>query len=140
MTRLETLLAAFGWQGGTIHQVAEATGCMGGDLLHAKPASMWHNDAYFTGNMNGWNAATWGTHRFLDPETGKAFPHTYGRLQYWLGVIDGFREARKEAARFAWWHKYSKDGGWKLVSGANYRKLRKRPPESANQHPPQEAA
>lgn len=98
MTRLEALLTAFHWHGGTIHQVAEATGCMGGDLLSAVPDQGWHNTAYHTGKINGWNAGTHGTHRFLDPETGKAFSDTYGRLQHWLGVIDGVREARKEAA------------------------------------------
>ena len=98
MTRLEILLSIFRWQGGTIHQVAEATGCMGGDLLYAEPDRGWHNTAYHTGYINGWNAGTHGTHRFLNPETGRAFPDTFGRLQYWLGVIDGFREARREAA------------------------------------------
>ena len=98
MTRLEALLSAFRWQGGIIHQVAEATGCKAADLLDAEPARGWHNTAYHAGHINGDNAAMHGTHRFLDPATGKAFPHTYGRLQYWLGVADGFREARMEAA------------------------------------------
>jgi hypothetical protein len=98
MTRLQILLSAFRWQGGTIHQIAEATGCKDIDLLYAEMDKGWHCTAYHTGKINGDNAATWGTHRFINPETGKAFPHTYGQLQYWLGVIDGFIEARKEVA------------------------------------------
>lgn len=98
MTRLEALLSALRLQGGTIHQVAEATGCKALDLLYAEMDTRWHCTAYHTGKINGDNAATWGTHRFLDPETGKAFPHTFGRIQYWLGVAEGYREAGKEAA------------------------------------------
>ena len=33
MTRLEAFCKAFGWQGGTIHQVAAETGCKAEDLL-----------------------------------------------------------------------------------------------------------
>ena len=98
MTRAEALMACLGWPGGTTHQLAESTGCMGGDLLHAVADRGYHNDAYFVGRMNGEHAAAHGTHCFLDPATGRAFPHTHGRLQYWLGVADGYREARKEAA------------------------------------------
>jgi hypothetical protein len=98
MTRLEALLSAFRWHGGTIHQVAETTGCTASDLLHAEADKGWHCTAYHFGNINGDNAATHGTHRFLDPQTGKAFPHTFGRLNYWLGVADGYRAAVKEVA------------------------------------------
>lgn len=94
-SRLDAFLIAFKWQGGTIHQVAEATGCTATDLLHAQADKGWHNTAYQMGRINGDNAATHGTHRFLDLETGKAFPHTLGRLDYWLGVAEGVMEVRK---------------------------------------------
>jgi hypothetical protein len=31
-------------------------------------------------------------------------------------------EEGKEAAHYSWWHKYSKDGGWRWIDGKNYKK------------------
>ena len=31
-------------------------------------------------------------------------------------------EEGKKAAAYSWWHKYSKDGGWKYIDGKNYKK------------------
>ena len=82
MTRLDAFCKAFGWQGGTIHQVAEMTGCKADDLLTGKAADETIASAY----ARGWFAG-----RTCSIEFNKLnnFPAHRGVLDFWLGVADG---------------------------------------------------
>lgn len=79
--RMTAYLAAFGWQGGTIHQVVIETGCNAYDLLHGEDKE---RDKDHTG---GWFAA-----RTCSPEFNRAtnFPRHQGDLQFWLGFASGW--------------------------------------------------
>ncbi len=77
MTRLDAFCKAFGWQGGTIAQVADATGCQVDQLLqghHCEVASDF--DA-------GWFDGC----EVIDRRRKRLQPGTQaGNLDYWLGV------------------------------------------------------
>lgn len=68
--RTTSLMHAFGWQGGTIHQVAERTGCSPADILYT-PIDM-ENTLFWEGHYDG-------KHGHLDRSPN-------GIIQYWLGV------------------------------------------------------
>jgi hypothetical protein len=91
MTRLEALCKALGWQGGTIHQVAAATGCKVKDLLTSTPSST----ALASDHSHGWSAS-----RTCDLEWNRRvnFPRRMGNLDFWLGVADGLMVQAKEGA------------------------------------------
>jgi hypothetical protein len=79
--RIRLLCAAFGWQGGTVHQVAEQTGCDSHDLIYADlPPEL---DADFKG---GWFAI-----RTCDREWNERvnWPNNRGNLHFWFGVAAG---------------------------------------------------
>jgi hypothetical protein len=82
VTRLEAFCKAFGWQGGTIHQVAAETGCKAEDLLAGKAAKTgWDSD-----HCGGWFAGRTCTVEFNRHTN---FPPRKGNLDFWLGVADG---------------------------------------------------
>ncbi len=85
MTRTEALCKALGWQGGTIHQVSEETGCTTSDLLYGKPAQT-HLTSDYTG---GWFA---GRTSSLEHNRTKVFPKYKGNLDFWLGIADGLKQ------------------------------------------------
>jgi hypothetical protein len=75
--RARALYYYFGWQGGTIHQLAEATGCSDRELLHGTPAI----------NLDGFSAV-----RTCNTEwrVNRLAPQHRGDVGYWAGVIRGF--------------------------------------------------
>lgn len=77
ITRTEALMAAFGWQGGTIHQIAEVTGCSALELLHTE-AIVYNQDF-----KQGWSA-----YRTCSLEYNQTviYPSVKGNVQFWLGV------------------------------------------------------
>lgn len=86
VTRTQALMLAFGWQGGTIHQVAEVTGCDAHDLIYAK------SEEHSTDHALGWFA-----YQTCSLEWNQA-KHTVqyrGNLQFWLGVAGGVQTAIK---------------------------------------------
>lgn len=83
MNRLEAFCEAFGWQGGTIHQVEEVTGCCVASLtgIENQTANPKYQDGFATAKGGQVKEAV---------ATG-AFK---GNLQFWLGVA-GFFIANK---------------------------------------------
>lgn len=73
------LMHAFGWQGGTIHQLAKETGCSAPDLLHGVETD--HKSA-----GQGFSAV-----RTCDLAFNQRvnFPKHRGDLSFWLGVAYG---------------------------------------------------
>ena len=90
MNRTINLLNAFGFQGGTIHQVAELTGCDAFDLLHTDPF------VYDIDYAKGWFAYRTNSRDF-NKEHIK--PKYLGNVQFWLGVVSGAETTRKSQER-----------------------------------------
>lgn len=84
--RTRHLLTAFGWQGGTIHQLAEETGCSVQDLLYgdydATYARARINDDFYS----GWSAVRTCERAFNLEHN---FPNNKGNLAFWFGVMRG---------------------------------------------------
>ena len=87
MNRTTNLLNAFGFQGGTIHQVAELTGCNAFDLLYAEAI------AYDKDKALGWSAYRTNGRDFNRSNT---TPTRQGNLQFWIGVAEGVETTRKQ--------------------------------------------
>lgn len=86
MNRTINLLNAFGFQGGTIHQLAEITGCEVNDLLYTAEQK-WGIDY-----SEGWFA-----YRTNSKEFNQRFTESErGNLQFWLGVAQGVETTRKQ--------------------------------------------
>ena len=83
---LNNLYAYFGWQGGTIHQIAEATGCNPEELIYTVPDQMdvIHMDSDYSAGQSA--LAT------CDKEfrVNVLAPKRKGSLLYWLGVRNGY--------------------------------------------------
>lgn len=86
VTRTEALMLAFGWQGGTIHQIAEVTGCDAHDLIY-KSAIEYSNE-----HAAGWFAYQTNTLEFNQQNI---TPKRKGDLQFWLGVASGVQTSLK---------------------------------------------
>jgi hypothetical protein len=85
VTRTEALMLAFGWQGGTVHQVAEKTGCDAHDIIYSKAAS--HSTDYAEG---------WFAYASCSFEHNQQFcAGKRGNLQFWLGVASGVQTCLK---------------------------------------------
>ena len=82
MTRTELLMEALGWQGGTIHQLADVTGCDAGDLLYGQPTSTILSSPYSLGA-----SAVRTCSREFNLRVN--FPKSKGDLNFWLGVARG---------------------------------------------------
>ena len=80
ITRTEALMAAFGWKGGTIHQIAEVTGCDSLELLYTEVME------YNQDHKEGWFA-----YRTCSLEHNQTviYPGVQGNVQFWLGVAAG---------------------------------------------------
>lgn len=80
ITRTKALMAAFGWKGGTIHQIAEVTGCDFLELLHTE--AMEYSQDYTKG---------WFAYRTCSLEHNQTvvYPNVKGNVQFWLGVAAG---------------------------------------------------
>lgn len=79
------LLNAFGFQGGTIHQVAELTGCDAFDLLGVEADNM-DADVY-----NGWYS-----YRYNDREYNQQNKMLKGNILFWYGVALGVQTCKDE--------------------------------------------
>lgn len=86
MNRTLNLLNAFGFQGGTIHQVAALTGCDAFDLLHTEeiPFDMDRGRGWFAYRTNKQN---------YNKE--EVTPKEQGNVQFWLGVAEAVEVTRK---------------------------------------------
>ena len=87
MNRTTNLLNAFGFQGGTIHQAAELTGCDAFDLLYAE------NNAYEFHRQDGWFAYRTNERAF---NRSHITPTRQGNVQFWIGVAEGVETTRKQ--------------------------------------------
>lgn len=86
ITRTEALMRAFGWQGGTIHQISEETGCDAHDLIYGK------SEEYALDNKLGWFAYKTCT---LEHNQKQHTRQYRGNLQFWLGVAAGVQTSIK---------------------------------------------
>ena len=87
MNRTTNLLNAFGFQGGTIHQVAEMTGCDAFNLLYAetKPCEFHRQDGWFAYRTNE-----------RDFNRSNIIPKRQGNVQFWIGVAEEVETMRKQ--------------------------------------------
>lgn len=85
VTRLDAFCIAFGRQGGTIHQIAEKTGCKASDLIFAE-SEEWNID-----HSKGWFAYQTCSLEYNQ----KHMEQQKGNLQYWLGVAGGVQTSIK---------------------------------------------
>lgn len=79
LTRTELLMLAFGWQGGTVHQICEVVGLDTTEFLYSKEEEH---------TLDHWKG--WGSYRTCDAQyiKDKDFVgQNKGNLQYWLGVV-----------------------------------------------------
>lgn len=78
-TNTELLCLCLGWQGGTVHQVAEATGLTTSQIIDTDRKLEYINDIPTSG---GWMAI-----RTCSPEyrASKLFPVNQGNLAFWMG-------------------------------------------------------
>ena len=83
---LNNLYAYFGWQGGTIHQIAEATGCDSDELIYTVPDQMEviRMDSDYSAGQSA--LATCSKEFRVSVLT----PKRKGNLMFWLGVRNGY--------------------------------------------------
>ncbi len=90
-SRLEALYYAFGWQGGTIHQLAEATGLNINQLMDLDKNAFYTKDSaiLYTSEYNkGWFAGRTCSIEFnIDTNFNMAIRK--GHEQFWQGVANG---------------------------------------------------
>jgi hypothetical protein len=86
VTRTEALMRAFGWQGGTIHQLVEATGCDAFNLIHSEAEEHSQN------HRVGWFAYRTNSKEFNQRHL---VEQNNGNLQFWLGVAAGVQTCIK---------------------------------------------
>lgn len=85
ITRTEALMLALGWQGGTVHQVANELGLDAHEIIYAD-ASEYNQD-----HKGGWFA-----YRTNSLEFNQRFKASErGNLQFWLGVAGGVQTTIK---------------------------------------------
>lgn len=84
--RAQALMIAFGWQGGTIHQIAESIGVDVHDLIYK--ASEEHTQS----NKAGWYAYCTNSLEFNQENI---LPTQKGNLQFWIGVAGGVQTCIK---------------------------------------------
>lgn len=86
ITRCQALCFAFGWQGGTIHQIATITGCDSYDLIYGEIES-YLNDARSGSSAYSTNSLEFNQNKLLEKSR--------GNLQFWLGVAQAVQTAIK---------------------------------------------
>jgi len=86
VTRTAALIQAFGWQGGTIHQLAQETGVSVEDLLYTPFKADVANNA--NDISAGWFASRTCT---VEHNIAKVFPKYRGNVSFWHGVIRGLQ-------------------------------------------------
>ena len=85
MTRTLALCIVLGWQGGTAHQVAFATGLTVADILDTDTTDMAQMGLASDYSM-GWFAARTNDVKF---NREKLFPKYKGNLAFWMGAAAG---------------------------------------------------
>ena len=75
--RTKYLCNALGWQGGTVHQLADVTGCAVNDLLYGEFTAEYDHE-YCTGHYWDTNSKEYQEENLI--------PRNKGNLFYWLGV------------------------------------------------------
>ncbi len=83
--RMKAYCQAFGWQGGTIHQIAEETGVDTHTLLYGVP----ENTNLTTSYTGGWFAGRTCSIKFNKEVN---FPANRGNKEFWLGLADGIAD------------------------------------------------
>lgn len=78
--RIQALMLAFGWQGGTVWQIAEETGCDAHDLIYKA------SEEYNSSHRAGWFSYCTNS---LEYNQEKIAPAMKGNLQFWIGVASG---------------------------------------------------
>ena len=78
--RTENLLRYFGWQGGTIHQLAKETGCSVQDLLYATCENKGLVSEHTSGHFALRTCSLDYRLKFVEKK--------YGVLDFWLGVAE----------------------------------------------------
>lgn len=86
ITRTEALIIAFGWKGGTIHQIAEETGCDAHELIYT-PTNEWE-----LSYKEGWFSYQTCS---LEYNQENIAPSRKGNLKFWIGVSAGVQTAIK---------------------------------------------
>lgn len=85
MTRTQALMLVLGWQGGTVHQVAEETGLTETDIVHCETHTM-STMGMGSDYNKGWFAAR---NNSLEFNRSVVFPKYKGNLAFWMGAADG---------------------------------------------------
>ena len=86
LTRTEALMLAFGWKGGTIHQIAKETGCNAHELIYGVSIE------YDANNKAGWFAYRTNSLEFNQQNITQK---NKGNLQFWIGVASGVQSSIK---------------------------------------------
>ena len=79
--RIAALCKAWGWQGGTVHQLAEVTGVPVAVLQYGKPSATYMNSDY----SHGWFSARTNSLAF---NLAVQFPKRKGNHDFWIGVAE----------------------------------------------------
>lgn len=82
-SRSANLFHYFGWQGGTIHQIASETGIDVSDLLYGEPEATYLNSKYSHGACANETCSL--------PMRLKLAQETKGNRDYWIGVACAIR-------------------------------------------------
>lgn len=90
MNRTLMLCHALGWQGGTIHQVAEETGCEVNEVLYTE---LPHEEAEYeyTDDDLDYEYGQYVIAHKDDSGKKEAFEDFKGNVYFWLGVAEGQR-------------------------------------------------
>ncbi len=82
--RSSNLFAYFGYQGGTIHQIAQETGVDAQTLLYAEPKDGTYLSSLYSLGSSALETCT------LNWRRNTLAPQHHGQIDYWLGVADAF--------------------------------------------------
>lgn len=80
LTRTELLMLAFGWQGGTVHQICEVVGLDTTDFLYSVVALSGLDYS------RGWFCYRTNSLEFIKEKN--VIEREKGNLEFWLGVVD----------------------------------------------------
>lgn len=85
------LMKALGWQGGTVHQLAQETGLDVSDIIAGIPKDL-HN--VYSDYVEGWY-----TIKVCPPESrGRRFSANKGKRDFWRGVIEAECHSKDSAS------------------------------------------
>ena len=91
MNRTEALMAAFGYQGGTVHDICKEVGLEVNDFLYGESVE------YYNDNACGWFAYRTCTLEFNQERAVKE--QRKGNLQFWLGVVTAVNCCEKQGLK-----------------------------------------